>query len=169
MSWEVRALGDLITLQRGYDLPTQARVVGNTPIISSSGISGFHDEPKENPPGVVTGRYGTIGEVFYIAEPYWPLNTTLFVKDFKGNNPRFIAYLLECLNLKEMNAAGAVPGVNRNHLHKIKTKAPTSRDTQDKISAIVTAYDDLIENNLQRIKLLEEMAQITYEEWFVRM
>ena len=41
--------------------------------------------------------------------------------------------------------------------------------TQKKIAAILSAYDDLIENNLKRIKLLEEMAQITYEEWFVRL
>lgn len=169
MNWQNIELGEMLTLQRGYDLPSQSRLPGNVPIVSSSGITSFHNKAKEASPGVVTGRYGTIGEVFYLSEAYWPLNTTLFVKDFKGNNPKFISYLLECLNLKEMNSAGAVPGVNRNHLHKVKIKAPTSRLYQDKLVSLVSAYDDLIENNLKRIKLLEEMAQITYEEWFVRM
>ncbi|RJG50587.1 restriction endonuclease subunit S [Motilimonas pumila] len=167
--WEKVALGDVMTLQRGHDLPSHSREHGEIPIVSSSGITDFHNEAKANPPGVVTGRYGTIGEVFYIDQPYWPLNTALYVKDFKGNNAKFISYVLESLNLKEMNAAGAVPGINRNHLHKLKLLFPTSRTIQDRIVALVSSYEDLIENNLKRIKLLEEMALITYEEWFVRM
>ncbi|MBL4284649.1 restriction endonuclease subunit S [Vibrio fluvialis] len=167
--WERVALGNVLTLQRGHDLPSQQRQAGTVPIVSSSGVTDFHNEAKVQPPGVVTGRYGTIGEVFYIDEPYWPLNTALYVKDFKGNNPKFIAYLLEGLNLKEMNAAGAVPGINRNHLHKLKVLFPKVHVMQERIVALISAYDDLIENNLERIKLLEEMAQITYEEWFVRM
>lgn len=166
--WKKCELGDVINLSRGHDLPSQNREDGIFPIVSSSGITGFHNECKAKAPGVVTGRYGTIGEVFYIKTDYWPLNTTLFVKDFKGNNPRYVSYLLQCLNIKEMNAAGAVPGVNRNHLHKIKVSLPPL-SIQQNIAKVLAAYDDLIENNLKRIKLLEEMAQITYEEWFVRL
>jgi type I restriction enzyme S subunit len=167
--WKKVELGEVLTLQRGHDLPSHQREFGAVPIVSSSGITDYHNEAKANPPGVVTGRYGTIGEVFYIDKPYWPLNTALYVKDFKGNNAKFISYVLESLNLKEMNAAGAVPGVNRNHLHKLKFLFPINRLIQDRIAAFVSTYEDLIENNLKRIKLLEEMAQITYEEWFVRM
>lgn len=166
--WKKCELGDAINLSRGHDLPSQNREAGIFPIVSSSGITGFHNEYKAKAPGVVTGRYGTIGVVFYIKTDYWPLNTTLFVKDFKGNNPRYISYLLQCLNIKEMNSAGAVPGVNRNHLHKIKILLPPL-PTQQKIAGILAAYDNLIENNLKRIKLLEEMAQITYEDWFMRL
>ena len=166
--FEEKQLGELLTLQRGFDLPSKDRKEGNVPIVSSSGMTGMHNKVKVRPPGVVTGRYGTIGKVFYVKEPFWPLNTTLFVKDFKGNDPKFLSYLLELLNIKELNAAGAVPGVNRNHLHKIKTRVP-HLPIQQKIARILSAYDDLIENNQKRIKLLEEMAQITYEQWFVRM
>jgi len=163
-----KLLGDVLTLQRGFDLPSKARLTGSVPIVSSSGITGTHNKSKVEPPGIVTGRYGTIGEVFFITEPFWPLNTTLFVKDFKGNDPKFLSYLLKILNISELNSAGAVPGINRNHLHQIKTKVPPL-PTQQKIAHILSAYDDLIENNLKRIKLLEEMAQITYEQWFVRL
>ena len=91
MMWRDCTLGDVITLKRGHDLPEKKRVVGPVPVVSSSGITGCHNEAKVDPPGVVTGRYGTIGEVFFIEEPYWPLNTALYVIDFKGNVPRFIA------------------------------------------------------------------------------
>jgi type I restriction enzyme S subunit len=168
-NWEKIALGDVLTLQRGHDLPSHQREHGAVPIVSSSGITDFHNEAKANPPGVVTGRYGTIGDVFYIDKPYWPLNTALYVKDFKGNNAKFIAYVLKSLNLKDMNSAGAVPGVNRNHLHKLNILFPTKRMIQDRIVSFISSYEDLIEKNLKRIKLLEEKAQITYEEWFVRM
>ncbi|AMQ57084.1 restriction endonuclease subunit S [Algoriphagus sanaruensis] len=167
-NWSKITLGDAIELKRGYDLPSNDREVGIIPIVSSSGVTDYHSVAKVKGPGVVTGRYGTIGEVFYLKEDFWPLNTTLYVKDFKGNDPRFFSYFLLCLGIKELNAAGAVPGVNRNHLHKIKISLPSPL-TQRKIAAILSAYDDLIENNLKRIKLLEEKAQLTYEEWFVRM
>jgi len=114
----------------------------------------------------VTGRYGTLGEVFYITNDYWPLNTTLWVKDFKGNHPRFISYLLQTLNLAHQNAAGAVPGVNRNALHMLPVRTPPLA-VQESIAATLSAYDDLIENNTRRIKTLEAMAQLLYREWFV--
>ena len=165
--WQQTTLGKVLTLQRGYDLPSHQRVSGKYPIVSSSGITDYHNQYKVDPPGVITGRYGTIGEVYYIDERFWPLNTTLFVKDFKGNDVRFISYLLESLNIKELNVAGAVPGVNRNHLHMLKVSLPRL-PTQQKIAKILSNYDDLIENNLKRIKLLEESSRLTYEEWFLR-
>jgi type I restriction enzyme S subunit len=166
LKWEQCELGTVVTLQRGHDLPSQDREHGIYPIVSSSGITDHHNCYKAKAPGVVTGRYGTLGEVFYLDCDYWPLNTTLYVKDFKGNHPRWVFYLLRSLNLKDMNIAGAVPGINRNHLHKLNVELPPLQ-TQQRIAGILSAYDNLIENNLRRIKLLEEMAQITYEEWFV--
>lgn len=166
--WKEVKLGDVIELKRGYDLPSQDRIDGIYPIISSNGVSGNHREFKVEGPGVITGRYGTIGEVFYVKDKFWPLNTSLYVKDFKGNDRRYIYYLLKVIDLKAFNAAGAVPGINRNHLHSLKLSHPPL-ETQRKIANILSGYDDLIENNLKRIKILEEMAQQTYEEWFVRM
>ena len=166
--WPECVLGDLITLKRGYDLPRRERVLGSYPIVSSSGVSGFHNEAKVKAPGVVTGRNGTIGEVFYIKQDFWPLNTSLYVQDFKGNDKRFISYFLKTLHLESQNVGGAVPGVNRNHLHKLKLRCPPL-PIQKKIAAILSAYDDLIENNNRRIALLEQMAEEIYREWFVRM
>jgi type I restriction enzyme S subunit len=164
--WKSCSLGDVLTLQRGFDLPERDRQKGYVPIVSSSGISGYHNVAKVASPGVVTGRYGTLGEVFYIEEDFWPLNTTLYVRDFKGNDPRFLSYFLRTLNLEHQNTAGAVPGLNRNALHLLPVCIP-SLPIQRKIAAILSAYDDLIENNMRRIAILEEMAQSLYREWFV--
>lgn len=94
MSWTDCDLGDVVTLKRGHDLPNGSRIYGIIPVVSSSGITGWHHEAEAEPPGVVTGRYDTIGEVFYLDRPYWPLNTALYAIDFHGNSPRFVAYFL---------------------------------------------------------------------------
>lgn len=167
MEWRDCLLGDALTLHRGYDLPERDRRTGVVPIVSSSGITGYHNTAKVQGPGVVTGRYGTLGEVFYIAQDFWPLNTTLYVSDFNGNDPLFLSYYLRTLNLSGQNAAGAVPGVNRNHLHLLPARIPPL-PLQSKIAGILAAYDELIENNTRRIAILEEMARGLYHEWFVR-
>ena len=168
MSWHDCTLGDVVKLQRGHDLPDRVRVDGPIPVVSSSGITGRHNVAKAQPPGVVTGRYGTIGEVFYIEEPYWPLNTALYVVDFKGNDPRFVAYLLRSTLRNYQSEKAAVPGVDRNVLHLLKVRAP-DRATQEDIVAVLAAYDDLIENNQKRIALLEEAVRLLYREWFVHL
>ena len=166
MTRQYCTLGDVITLRRGHDLPERKRVAGPVPVVSSSGISGSHNEAKASPPGVVTGRYGTIGEVFFVEKPYWPLNTALYVIDFKGNDPRFVAYLLRNILRNYKTEKAAVPGVDRNVLHTLRVRAPSPNE-QTAIVSILAAYDDLIENNRRRIALLEEAARLLYREWFV--
>jgi type I restriction enzyme S subunit len=164
--WRDCKLGDVVTLKRGYDLPHQQRVPGPFPIVSSSGVTDHHAAAKVHGPGVVTGRYGTLGDVFYIEGDFWPLNTSLYVRDFKDNDRRFISYFLRQLNFGTQNAAGAVPGVNRNHLHAMDVRVPPL-NVQRRIAGILTAYDELIENCERRIRVLDEMARALYREWFV--
>ncbi len=135
--------------------------------MSSSGITGYHSTAKVRGPGVVTGRYGTLGEVYFIAEDFWPLNTALYVRDFKGNDPRFVAALLRSLDLGKNDGAAAVPGVNRNQLHMLRVLCPEI-DIQRLIGLILSTLDALIQNGQQRIALLEKMAQAIYAQWFVR-
>ena len=168
MSWHTCRLGDVLTLKRGHDLPSHSRQDGDVPVVSSSGITGRHKEAKAKAPGVVTGRYGTIGEVFYLEEDYWPLNTALYVIDFKGNDPRFSAYFLRNILKGYQSEKAAVPGVDRNVLHEIKVLAP-NYILQKRICKILSAYDDLIENNRRRMALLEDSARLLYNEWFVRL
>lgn len=164
--WREVPLGEVIELKRGYDLPKRVRNDGPFPIVSSSGISGSHVEAKVPGPGVVTGRYGTLGQVFFITGDFWPLNTSLYVRDFKGNNARFVALLLESMDLAQHDGAAAVPGLNRNQLHTVPVHVP-DRAGQDKIATIVEAIDELIDNNRRRVEHLEAIARAVYREWFV--
>ncbi|MBD7957480.1 restriction endonuclease subunit S [Microbacterium sp. Sa4CUA7] len=165
--WRDVTLGEVCELKRGYDLPRGSRAVGSVPVISSSGPTGWHDEAKVKAPGVVTGRYGTLGQVFYVTEDFWPLNTSLYVRDFKGNDPRFVAVLLRSMDLAKYDGAAAVPGLNRNHLHTLSVRVP-ELSVQASIAQVAQALDDLIENNRRRLELLEKMARSIYREWFVK-
>lgn len=157
---------EFIVLQRGFDLPRKQMTDGPYPVVGSTSIIGYHNRYKVNPPGVVTGRSGSLGFVQYICDKYWPHNTSLWVKDFKGNFPRYVYYHLLTLDLKRFNSGVGVPTLNRNDLDTLEIAIPPL-STQHKIAAILSAYDDLTENNLRRIKILEEMAQLIYREWFV--
>jgi type I restriction enzyme S subunit len=119
--WRVGKLGEILELQRGFDLPSQNRKFGKYPIYASTGIAQLHNEYKVKAPCVVTGRSGSLGEVFYVNEDFWPLNTTLWVKDFKASKPLFVFFLLKSINLLDYNDGSAVPTLNRNavHLHQI--------------------------------------------------
>jgi type I restriction enzyme, S subunit len=145
--WQRTDLGKLLTLKRGYDLPTGDRMPGDVPIVSSSGITGVHNEKKASAPGVVTGRYGTIGEVYFRQQDFWPLNTALYVSDFKGNPPVFIAHLLKVVLGGVQSEKAAVPGVNRNVLHRLPVLSPTKR--------LIDAFAEFAQLSCQQIHLLE--------------
>jgi len=156
-SWEMVKLGDAITLQRGYDLPKQNWIEGDFPIVGSNGVIGFHNSYKEKGPGVVTGRSGTIGKVHYINyDYYWPHNTSLFVKDFKGNNRKFIKYLLESIDLKSLGErTSAVPSLDRKNAHEIAIFLPPINKQQEIVDRI-EKEQQIIEANKQLIKLFEQ-------------
>ncbi len=160
--WTIQNLGRFLQLQRGHDLPQQDRRAGNIPIISSAGISGTHNVTKAKGPGVITGRYGTIGDVFYVDTDYWPLNTTLYVVDFKGNHPRFAYYLLMTIPYTSDSDKSAVPGVNRNHLHRITISKPPL-DEQQAIAGFLDRrlgqLDALIETVSRHSEMLVEYRQ----------
>jgi len=164
--WKETTLGEVINLRRGHDLPKQKRVKGVIPIISSSGITGYHNEHKAVGPGVVTGRYGTIGQVFYVKGQYWPLNTTLYVDDFKGNVPLFVSYFLRSIDFDKYNDKSTVPGINRNHIHLEEVSIPPIEE-QTAIASILSSLDDKIDLLHRQNQTLEQMAETLFREWFV--
>ena len=148
--WEAKSLGKFVTLQRGYDLPHRQRVHGSIPIITSSGFGGTHAESRVAAPGVVTGRYGTIGQVFFIEEDFWPLNTTLYAKDFHGNDALFVSYLLRTIDFHSHSGKSGVPGVNRNDLHELAVACPPLPEQRaiagalSDVDALIGALDQII-------------------------
>ena len=122
--WRVGRLDDLIILQRGFDLPKTNRTSGKYPVLAASGPSGTHNEYKVKGPGVTTGRSGVLGNIFFVHEDFWPLNTSLWVKEFRESRPIHTYYVLQDLNLEVFNAGSAVPTLNRNHVHGLKVVIP---------------------------------------------
>ncbi|MBP7317063.1 MAG: restriction endonuclease subunit S, partial [Flavobacterium sp.] len=161
-------LGDLVEFQRGYDLPKSQFIEGNVPVISSNGVLGYHNVPKVKAPGITIGRSGTVGLPHFINKDFFPHNTALFIKDFKGNYPRYIYYLIKTLGLNDYKSGSGVPTMNRNHLHPIKVRAFLDLEEQHKIAKVLSDLDTKIEINNRINSELEAMAKTLYDYWFVQ-
>ncbi|MCY7371909.1 MAG: restriction endonuclease subunit S, partial [Polaromonas sp.] len=149
--WRVGTLQDLLLLQRGFDLPSDDRVPGDFPIIAASGPSGTHNISIAKAPGVVTGRSGILGRVFLELDDYWPLNTTLWVREFRAATPCYAYELLRLLDLKSFNAGSAVPTLNRNHIHSLPYLVPPHN--------CVIAYELIAMQLHERARLNDEQSQ----------
>ena len=163
--WLIKPLGEVITLQRGYDLPKTDFIEGPVPVVGSNGIIGYHNVAKEKGPGVVTGRSGTIGKVHFIEHDYfWPHNTALFVKEFNGNDRRFIKYLLESIDLKSLgDNVAAVPSLDRKNAHRIPVPLPPFA-IQRQIVAELEAERALVEANRKLVEMFEKKIQAKLAE-----
>lgn len=159
-------LNEFITLQRGFDLPSNKRISGSVPVVASTGIAGYHNEIKVKAPGVVIGRSGSIGGGQYIEKDFFPLNTTLYVKDFKGHYPRFIYYLLKSIDFTSFNVGTGVPTLNRNHLSSILI-SDLGIDKEKEIANILGNLDQKIQLNTQINQTLEQIVQALFKSWFI--
>lgn len=160
-------LGQLISLQRGHDLPSELRQSGLVPVMGSFGITGYHNKAKAKAPGVIIGRSGSsAGVVSFVNEDYWPLNTCLFSTNFYGNNPKFVYYFLFTIDFISYNSGSAQPSLNRNQIYTIPISVPDGC-LQDAIADILGALDDKIELNRRMNETLEAMAQAIFRDWFV--
>ena len=160
--WKTKKLVDFATLQRGFDLPRQDRSSGDVPLVTSSGISDTVSKSAVDGPGVATGRSGSIGNVFFIEEDFWPLNTVLYVKDFHGNDPRFVFHLLKNFDLKRFATGTGVPTLNRNCVHDELVNVPPLAEQQRIVRLLDEAFGGLAtakanaEKNLQNARALFE-------------
>jgi len=155
-SWEVKPLVEIATLQRGKDLPKQKQIFGNYPIIGSSGVLGYHREYFCEGPGVITGRSGSIGKLTYVEGRYWAHNTGLYVKDFHGNHPKFVFYLLHILDFKKYATGVSVPTLNRNLIHAALLPVPPLPE-QQKIAEILATVDSKVETEERRKSQLQQL------------
>lgn len=152
--WKVKKVLDFAPLQRGFDLPTDKIVKGKYPVVYSNGILNYHDEYKAKGPGVVTGRSGTIGKVTYVESDYWPHNTSLWVTDFKGNNPKYVYYVYKYIGLSKYASGSGVPTLNRNDVHVSKIAIPPIEE-QSHIVKVLELWDTAIEKQSELIEKLK--------------
>ena len=156
-SWNDVRLDEVVELQRGHDLPLKARLEGNIPVIGSNGVVGCHNEPKYSGPGVTIGRSGVIGGATFTDGPYWPLNTCLFVKDFMGNDPRWVYYWLKSVDFTAMDSGSAQPSLNRNYIASFPVSLPPAQE-QRAIAEVLGALDDKIAANNRAFRIVEYLG-----------
>ncbi|TBT88866.1 restriction endonuclease subunit S [Vibrio parahaemolyticus] len=120
---------------------------GCVPIYAASGINGYHDQVKAKGPGIVTGRSGTLGIVNLVLEDHWPLNTSLWVKEFKGCTAFYAYYLLDSIGLERFNSGASVPTLNRNDVHGNPVIAPPKE--------LIKKFENIVCVNHKQINVLK--------------
>lgn len=165
--WKECNLGDLVTFQRGYDLPKTKMKKGKYPVVGSNGIIGYHNDYTTENPSITIGRSGNVGNPTIIYSRTWAHNTTLYIKEYKNCCPVFIYYFLKTLNLSNYAGGSAVPTLNRNHIHSLQVKVPLLYDVQAKIGSFLKLLDDKIELNNAINHNLQQQAQTIFKSWFI--
>lgn len=145
-------------MQRGYDLPVSQMRDGNIPVVGSNGIVGYHDVSKCIQPTITIGRSGSAGKVHYYNGPTWVHNTALYITDFKGNNPKYLYYLLQLLHLEKLCGSSVIPSLNRNVVYPMMVDFHENRAEQDSIASILSLIDDKISLNRAINRNLQQAA-----------
>lgn len=168
--WVKKRFDEVCVLQRGFDLPTHERNKGQYPLVSSNGITDSIDLWKVKSPGVVTGRSGTIGNVHFIEEDFWPLNTALYIKNFHGNHEKFVFYFLKQFNLSKYSSGAGVPTLNRNNVHGENVYFPESLSEQKLIAFRLDSLNEETQHlesaYQQKLDALEELKKALLHQAF---
>ena len=164
--WKTCQLGDLVTFQRGRDLPKTQMQGGEYPVVGSNGIIGYHNEYTTEFPSITIGRSGNVGKPFLYKGRSWSHNTSLYIKEYKNVDPIFIFYFLQTLDLGNYAGGSAVPTLNRNHIHTLNVCVPTDVEEQRRIAAVLSVLSEKIEENEKINNNLEQQAQAIFSNMF---
>ncbi len=138
----------MISLEYGKGLIDEERTGEGYPVVGSNGIVGYHDEYLIEAPCIVVGRKGSAGEITFLEQPCYPIDTTFYVKpknDFF--NIKFLAYLLRLLKLQRLALFKGVPGLNRYDAYEAKIPL-IQKECQNKILGKI----EPIEREIQRLQ-----------------
>lgn len=158
--WEYNRLKFLFTLHRGYDLANDLFAPGGrVPVYGSGGFMGYHNIVKAKGPNIIIGRSGSTGKLHYITQDFWPHNTGIYVSDFKGNNEKYVFYVLSALDMSAISTQTAVPTLDRKKIQESFLTFTTSIKEQQEIAAYLdekcAAIDSLIASKEALITELE--------------
>lgn len=165
--WQHLKLGDLITLNYGKALKAEDRKPGNVPVFSSAGQTGTHDQCLVNSEGIIIGRKGTVGKVYYSAEPFCCIDTAYYITPKPEiYNFQYLYYMLQILGLEELNEDSAVPGLNRDTAYNQEVTLPPLPE-QKAIASVLSLLDNKIDLLHRQNKTLEAMAETLFRQWFI--
>ena len=165
--WRAGTLRDVCSFEYGKSLPAGARRAGRIPVFGSNGAVGTHDEALVPGPGIVIGRKGSIGEVAWCDGDFWPIDTTYWVERRAAADLRWLFYVLGALNLRGLNTATGIPGLNREDAYGLSVGLPPLGE-QRKIAAILSSVDDAIEATQAVIDQLQVVKKAMMAELLTR-
>lgn len=160
-------LSDLLTIKNGKDYKHLEE--GNIPVFGSGGYMLSRSSFLYDKPSILLPRKGTLSNIqYYNKGKFWTVDTCFYsiINDELCDGYYLYRYLRN-LDLSRYDTGASIPSMTQKTYNKIKVFLP-SLPTQQKIASILSSYDRLIENNTRRIRLLEQMAENLYKEWFVR-
>jgi type I restriction enzyme S subunit len=150
--WNILQFKWMSILQRGVDITKDNQIEGDVPVVSFGGISSYHNVPIAKAPGVIIGRKGTLGKVYYLDRDYWAHDTTLYVSEFYENHPKFVYYKLQSMELENWDTGSANPTLNRNLIHPLKVSLP-SKSEQTSIADFLDAETQNIDQVIDKVQL----------------
>ena len=158
--WKSIRLGKVTKLNYGKALKEQDQTEGDVPVYSSAGLTGYHNEPLVTSEGLIVGRKGTIGKVYYSPMPFFCIDTAYFILPNEDvYNFKFLYYLLQTLRLDELNEDSAVPGLNRETCYSQEISLPSlpeQKTIADYLGRKTEQIDTLTEKKQKQIELLKE-------------
>jgi type I restriction enzyme S subunit len=156
--WEVAKIADILTFEYGEGLPEDTRKGGKYPVIGSNGIVGYHTSYTVEGPTIVVGRKGASGQIIWVEDNCWPIDTSYFVKLKRELSMDYVFHLLNSLDLIELSQKGAVPGLNRKDVYE-KTAAIPPFNEQKKIVSLLREaeqFTDSLKEHLVETSMLKK-------------
>jgi len=154
--WEPKQLKDILELAYGKALKKTDRVEGDVPVYGSGGLTGYHNQSLVEGPGIIVGRKGTVGSVYWEPKAFYPIDTVFYVKPKAGYSLNYCYLTLKNLGLKNMNTDAAVPGLNRNNAYRLEVVTP-SHNVLNKFESIMHSFQSKIDGNNAESSSLETL------------
>lgn len=148
--WEVKRVGDLIELVYGKALKSTDRKQGSVPVYGSGGVTGYHNEALVPHGAIIVGRKGTVGSLYWEDKPFFPIDTTFYVKP-EAVPMTYCFYAMQTLGLDKMNTDAAVPGLNRENVYRLDLIKPST--------SVLNAFDRLVGRIREAIRANETASQ----------
>ena len=162
-SWEVVEFDSFSTLQRGKDLTKAQFRDGVIPVAGSNGVIGFHNAATCKGPGVTVGRSGSVGKVIFYEGDFWAHNTSLYVREFHGNHPRYIGYFLDYLDLARFKTGASVPTLDRNSFKNMPVAIPSISEQSEIAEALAITDRKVIIATRKRTDIQDLFRTLLHE------
>ena len=157
-TFPLRQFEDVCTLEYGASLPKAKRIKGSFPVVGSNGITGYHNDFLIEGPAIVIGRKGSAGEVTFIQQNCFPIDTTYYIKqrNLDESNLVYLYWVLKSLNLHELRSGAGIPGLNREEVYQIHKIPLPPLKVQGEIVAEIKRYQRVIDGAREVIELFEQ-------------